>query len=150
MKHLFIFSIILYSFTSQSVNSQNINYDNWSSACNEAITTIDLNRCYYEQRQIADSLMLDSYNKISVILEKGLEAAVLDSDKEMIEWYGDFKTSLSEGQEYWKKMTGADASFTDNLSKGGSMSTMTFHISVTDSSYDRLKVLQGFLEYLSL
>ena len=85
-----------------------------------------------------------------MILDKGIEAAALGSDQEMIQWYGDFKTSLSEGQEYWEKMTGADASFTGNLSKGGSMSTMTIHVSVTYSIYDRLKVLQGFLEYLTL
>ena len=150
MKHLFIFSIILYSFTSQSVNSQNVDYDNWSSACDDAITTVDLNQCFYRQRHIADSLMLDTYNKISVIIDKGLEEAALESDKEMIQWYGDFKTSLSEGQGYWGKMSQADANFTGNLSKGGSMSTMTIHISATEASYKRLKVLSGFLEYLSL
>ena len=96
MKHLFIFSIILYSFTSQSVNSQNVDYDNWSSACDDAITTVDLNQCFYRQRHIADSLMLDTYNKISVILDKGLEEAALESDKEMIQWYG--------SNVVWKKM----------------------------------------------
>ena len=85
MKHLFIFSIILYSFTSQSVHSQNVDYDNWSIACNEAITNIEMTQCFYQQREIADSLLMDTYNQIMVILDSGLETAALESDQEMIE-----------------------------------------------------------------
>ena len=150
MKHLFIFSIILYSFTSQSVHSQNVDYDNWSIACNEAITNIEMTQCFYQQREIADSLLMDTYNQIMVILDSGLETAALETDQEMIEWYGEFKTKLVEGQKSWQEMTNADASFAANLTKGGSMSNMTIHISVTNSSYDRLKVLKGFFEYLTL
>jgi uncharacterized protein YecT (DUF1311 family) len=47
-------------------------------------------------------------------------------------------------------MTGSDASFTANLSKGGSMSNMTIHITYTNQTYKRLEVLEGFLEYLTL
>jgi hypothetical protein len=94
------------------VYSQNIDYENWSLACEDCITKIDIPRCYARQRVIADSLMLDTYNKISVILDKGLEEAVLKLDEESIQWYENSKSSLSEGQEYWKKMSKADLYFT--------------------------------------
>jgi len=109
-----------------------------------------MTQCFYQQRQIADSLLMDTYNQIMVILDSGLETAALESDQEMIEWYGEFKTQLTEGQKSWQEMTNANAGFAANLTKGGSMSNMTIHISVTNSSYDRLKVLEGFLEYLTL
>ena len=150
MKHLFVFSFILHFLTYQSVYSQNIDYENWSLACEDLISTVDLNECFYRQRHIADSLMLDKYNKISVILDKGIEKAVLESDEEMVQWYGNCKSNLSEGQEYWEKMTQADTYFTYNFFEGGSMSTMVTHTSATDASYKRLKVLSGFLEMLNL
>ena len=150
MRRLYIFSFLLFSMISPSIYAQQTNYDNWSDACNEAITNIEMTQCFYQQREIADSLLMDTYNQIMVILDSGLETAALESDQEMIEWYGEFKTQLTEGQKSWQEMTNANAGFAANLTKGGSMSNMTIHISVTNSSYDRLKVLEGFLEYLTL
>ena len=150
MRCLYIFSFLLFSLISPSIYAQQTNYDNWSDACNEAITNIEMTQCFYQQREIADSLLMDTYNQIMVILDSGLETAALESDQEMIEWYGEFKTQLTEGQKSWQEMTNANAGFAANLTKGGSMSNMTIHISVTNSSYDRLKVLEGFLEYLTL
>jgi uncharacterized protein YecT (DUF1311 family) len=140
---------LLYFLTFQTVHAQN-NYDNWSSACNDAFTTVEMTQCFYKQREIADSLMLDCYSKVMEVLNKDLEKAKLNSEPEFIEWYSDFKIYLVEGQKYWEKMTGSDASFTANLSKGGSMSNMTIHITYTNQTYKRLEVLEGFLEYLTL
>ena len=150
MSYLINFSFILSFFSYQSVYSQNIDYENWSLACEECITTIDITKCYARQSVIADSLMLDTYNKISVILDKGLEEAVLKSNEELIQWYGKRKSSLSEGQEYWKKMSKADIYFTYLFFEGGSMANMITHASATDTSYTRLKVLSGFLKNLNL
>ena len=150
MNYLINFSFILSFFSYQSVYSQNIDYENWSLACEDCITTIDITRCYARQRVIADSLMRDTYNKISVILDKGLEEAVLKLDEESIQWYENSKSSLSEGQEYWKKMSKADLYFTYLCFEGGSMSTMITHHSATSASYTRLKVLSGFLRNLNL
>lgn len=145
-KHLFT---LLYLLSFQTVYAQN-NYENWSSACNDTHTTVEMTQCYYKQREIADSLMNDCYAKLMAILNNDLKKAELNSEPEFIEWYSDFKIDLAEGQKYWEKMTGADASFTANLSKGGSMSNMTIHITYTTQIYKRLQVLEGFLEYLTL
>ena len=150
MNYLINVSFILSFFSCQSVYSQGIDYDNWSLACEDCISTIDINECFYKQRHIADSLMQDTYNKISVIHDEAIEEAVLKSDKELIQWYGNAKSSLSEGQEYWSKMSQADTYFTYNFFEGGSMSTMITHSSAIDASYKRLKVLSGFLELLNL